>query len=73
LIIFPRVDVPWIRDLLGDRPQFHLIYDPRKDPTGSELRQTRELFPEAKYWPWPNIENVPEGMERLTDQHYVRI
>jgi hypothetical protein len=31
------------------------------------------LFPEARIWGWQQIETLPDGIERLTDQRYVMI
>ncbi|MBW3598731.1 MAG: hypothetical protein KY475_15835 [Planctomycetes bacterium] len=73
LIAYPKPKVPWIRRVLGDHPTDHLIYNPTADPNGLQLRRTRNLFPEAKVWGWQHIEALPDGIERLTDQHYVMI
>lgn len=70
---YPRPELPWIRRLFGDSPTSDLIYDPDADPDGSQLRRTRELFPEAKIWGWPQIEPLPDGIERLSYRHHIII
>lgn len=73
LIPFPPREIPWIRRLFGDSPTSHLIYNPSGDLYGSQLRRSRVLFPEAKIWGSQHIESLPQGVERLSDHHYVRI
>src|SRR5690349_19120525 len=69
----PRPHIPWLRQLLGDFAESNLVYNPRQDPHGEQLRQVRELFPEAKIWGWPGDRSLPAGIEPLADGQYYRI
>jgi hypothetical protein len=67
-------EVPFVRACLGDRPTSTLLYHPAKDPDGEQLRRAQQLFPEAHIWGWPYLNDaLPEGMERLPEDRYVRI
>ena len=57
-----ETSVPWYRRLLGGVPVGSLVYDPSADKDGRHLRRTRELFPEAKIWGWPDDIELPEGI-----------
>lgn len=67
----PRRHIPWKRLIMGDGPVQNLIYVPSKDPDGSQLRRTQELFPEARIWVWPletwtrEDPQLPPGVEPL--------
>ena len=68
--------VSWVRSLLGDQPIPTLLYDPRDDQGGYELRRARELFPEAHIWGWPTLghprpEYLPKGIEPLPEERAV--
>jgi hypothetical protein len=65
-----RPEISWIRRWLGDLSIPSLMYDPRRDPTGSELRQARKLFPEARIRVWAGLsaDGLPAGIELATNQ-----
>lgn len=66
----PTPNISWLRRALGDVPCTSLMYDPRRDPDGSELRRAREFFPEARIRIWSELanDNPPAGVEIATDQ-----
>lgn len=65
--------IPWLRVILGDFPEANLIYDPTSDPRGEQLRQARELFPEATIWGWPGQRSLPTGVQPLPEGQPYRI
>ncbi len=58
--------ISWIRWLMGDTPApTYLMYFPRGDKNGYELRRFRSLFPRAMLWGPPGETNLPEGVNAL--------
>jgi hypothetical protein len=56
---------------MGDFTCGTLLYYPRKDADGSQLRDVQRLFPEAIIWGWPNESLLPKGVKAVEPERSI--